>query len=88
MSIDTSNSELKDDIVAAVAGVLVVANQCARDRGVNLEESLISIEQQDDDVNLWRVNYGPKKFLNVRGGDLYVYVDASTKSVSQVLLGQ
>jgi hypothetical protein len=88
MSIDTRNSDVQDDVVASVATVLSIANQCARERGVNVEESLISITQQDKDVNQWRVNYGPRDFLDRRGGDLFVFVDASTKSVVRVLLGQ
>lgn len=88
MSIDIRTNDVQDDVVASVATVLSIANQCARERGVNVEESLISIAQQDDDVNQWRVNYGSRDFMDRRGGDLFVFVDAVTKSVVRVLLGQ
>jgi hypothetical protein len=61
MSIDMKSEGVTDDVVASVAAVLSIANQCARERG---------------------------DFMNKRGGDVFVFVDASTKSVTQVLLGQ
>ena len=79
---------LKDEVVASVAMILSIANQQAKERGVDVENSLISIQQQDDDFNHWRVNYSPRDFENTRGGDVYVFVDASTQAVTQVLLGQ
>jgi hypothetical protein len=88
MSIDSKSTAAQDDVVASVTTVLSIANQCAREQGVDIEQSLISITQQDEDFNQWRVNYGPRDFMNKRGGDVFVFVDASTKSVTQVLLGQ
>jgi hypothetical protein len=36
---------------------------------------------------LWRVNYGPKDYINLRGGDLIIDVNATGK-IERILWGQ
>ena len=80
---------LQDEIAVSLARVMAAANRKARECGVDLLDSLISITQQSLDSGLiWRVNYGPKDYLGRRGGDLIVDVDAVDATIKQVLRGQ
>lgn len=57
--------------------------------GVDVAESLLTITQRlQDDIMYWRINYGPRDYINTRGGDLVVDVSASSGEVEQVLWGQ
>jgi len=79
----------QDDVAVALANVLTTANRHAREMGVDVAESLLTITQRvQDDVMYWRINYGPKDYISRRGGDLVVDVDASSGEVEQVLWGQ
>jgi len=70
---------------AAVAA----ANKRAREIGVDVLQSLISItEQIIDGCSVWRVNYGPKDYVNQRGGDVLIEVDMHDGTVKRVLRGQ
>ncbi len=80
---------LKDDIALSLAHVMTVANKRARELGVNIIESLITITQHFLNGNaLWRINYGPKNYVGRRGGDLIIEIDATDSSIRQVLWGQ
>jgi hypothetical protein len=80
---------LEDDIAVSLARAIAAANKRARESGVDVFQSLISITQRalDGDL-LWRINYGPKEYIGRRGGDFIVEVDAKNTSVKQVLRGQ
>ncbi len=57
--------------------------------GVDVTNSLLTLTQRmADDVLVWRINYGPKEYINRRGGDLVVDVAATSGKVAQVLWGQ
>lgn len=80
---------LQDDIAISIARVVASANKRARELGVDIPQSIISITQ--DSANggwFWRVNYCPKDYVGGRGGDLVIEVEPGGGSVKQVLWGQ
>lgn len=85
---ETLNADiLQDEIAVSLARVLAAANQRAREFGVDAQNSLITITQTDGGL-CWRINYGAKDYINRRGGDLIVDVDAHDANIRQVLHGQ
>lgn len=79
----------KDDIAVTTANILATANKRATEMGVDVAESLLTITQRlQDNIMYWRINYGPKDYINTRGGDLIVDVSAKSGKVEQVLWGQ
>lgn len=80
---------LQDDLAISLARVLAAANKKARESGLDVLQSLITITQRSFNGGLiWRINYGPKDYVGRRGGDLIVDVDPDDASVKQVLHGQ
>lgn len=80
---------LQDDLAVSLARALAVANRKARQLGVDVVQSLISITQHTgDESSVWRINYGPKDYVNRRGGDILIEVDMQEAIVTQVLRGQ
>ncbi len=80
---------LQDDLAVSLARVLAAANKKARESGVDVLQSLITITQRSFNGSLvWRINYGPKDYVERRGGDLIVEVDPTDTSIKQVLRGQ
>ncbi len=80
---------LEDEVAVALARVIAAANKRARELGVDVLQSSISITQRslNGDV-VWRVTYGPRDYIGRRGGDLIVEVDPHDAGVKQVLWGQ
>ena len=79
----------QDEIAVSIANVLATANKRASEMGIDVAESLLTITQQlQDNVMYWRINYGPKDYINRRGGDLVVDVSANSGEVKQVMWGQ
>jgi hypothetical protein len=79
---------LQDDLAVTLARALAAANKRARELGVDVLHSIITITQSFDNGLRWRVNYGPMDYVGRRGGDLMIEVDASDISIKQVLRGQ
>jgi hypothetical protein len=86
---------LQDEIAVSLARVVASANRRAREMGVDVPQSIISISQHSLSGGRapsagwsWRVNYVPKEYVGRRGGDLIVDVDPSDSSIKQVLWGQ
>jgi hypothetical protein len=79
---------LQDDLAVSLACVLAAANKRAREAGVDVARSVITISQRFEHGLRWRINYGPKDYLARRGGDLIIEVAARDASVTQVLHGQ
>lgn len=79
---------LADDLAVLLARVLASANRRARELGVDVPQSLITITQSFADGPRWRVNYGPKDYIGRRGGDVMIEVDPADVSIKQVLRGQ
>src|SRR5215475_540903 len=74
-------NQSRDEPAFSLARVIAVANRCAREAGVDVMKSLISVFQFADEDAVWRVNYGPKDYVSRRGGDFIVEVDAKDASV-------
>jgi hypothetical protein len=83
-----STDVLQDDVAVALARVMATANKRARELGVDIVQSLITITQHFDNELLWRINYGPKDYLTKRGGDLIIEVSGDDLKIKQVLKGQ
>ena len=82
-------SKAIDEIAVSLARVMAVANKRARESGIDLLQSLITITQRSFNSSLvWRINYGPKDYVGRRGGDLIIEVDPISASITQVLHGQ
>jgi hypothetical protein len=80
---------LQDELAVSLARALATANKRARELGIDVSESLITITQHAlNGQLLWRINYGPKDYIGRRGGDLIIEVDPTDASVKQVLRGQ
>ncbi|MBV9468063.1 MAG: hypothetical protein JO316_12770 [Abitibacteriaceae bacterium] len=79
----------QDDIALSLARVIAVANKRARESGVDVLQSFITVTQQPLDGSIvWRVSYGPRDYLSRRGGDLIIDVEPDDTSIKQVLHGQ
>ena len=80
---------LQDDLAISLARAMAVANKKARELGVDVFQSLISITQHTlNDSSVWRINYGPKDYVNRRGGDVLIEVDMHDATIKRVLRGQ
>lgn len=80
---------LQDDIAVSLARAIAAANKRARESGIDVLQSIISITQRAFNGNsLWEINYGPKEYIGRRGGDFIVRVDPKDSSIKQVLRGQ
>jgi len=79
----------KDAVAVSTANVMAVANKRANELGIDILNSLITMTQYlQDGAIFWRVNYGPKEYLDQRGGDLIIDVDAIEGKIERVLWGQ
>ncbi len=89
MAVILTAEVLQDEIAVSLARVLAVANKCARESGVDVLQTLITVTQCPfDGRSIWRVNYGPKDYVGRRGGDFIVEVDPLDASIKRVLRGQ
>ena len=89
MALPLSTEALQDDLAVSLARAVTTANKRAREIGVNVRQSLISITEQNiDDSSVWRINYGPKDYISQRGGDVLIEVDMRDGAVKRVLRGQ
>jgi hypothetical protein len=80
--------DLQDELAIQVARIVAAANRRAAELGVDLKQSWISITEATVDNPHWRINYGPKDYINRRGGDVIIDVDPNDVSVKRVLRGQ
>ena len=88
MSATLTADVLQDDLAVLLARVLAAANKRARELGVDVFQSFITITQSFENGSSWRINYGPKDYIGRRGGDLMIEVDAGDITIKQVLRGQ
>lgn len=89
MPIVLSNETLQDEIAVSVAEVLASANRKARELGVDVGKSLITVSQHfTKDIWLWRVHYGTRNYVGRRGGDLMIDIDPTNSDIKQILRGQ
>lgn len=84
-----SDETLRDEIAVSVAQVVASANRKAKELGVDVKESLITVSQHlAEGVWLWRVHYGARDYVGRRGGDLMIDVDPANADSTQILRGQ
>lgn len=84
-----SNETLQDEIAVSVAQVLASANRKAKELGVDVQTSLITVSQHlAKGVWLWRVHYGERDYVGRRGGDLMIDIDPANADIKQILRGQ
>jgi hypothetical protein len=88
MATTLSSEVLEDTVAVSLARCIATANRAAKEAGVDLPESLVTITEVSEERPRWRINYGPKNFRNRRGGDLMIEVDAADASIHKVLRGQ
>ena len=89
MSATFTPEVFQDDIAVSLACAITVANKRARELGIDVLQTLITITQCSSNGDVyWRINYGPKDYISRRGGDLIIEVDSSDASIHQVLWGQ
>ena len=80
---------LEDRLAVSLARAVAAANIRARDEGVRLEDTLVTVTEYDaQGVLRWRINYGPRHYVNRRGGDLIIEVGVEDAQVKKVLRGQ
>ncbi len=89
MSAILSLDVLQDDVAITAARVIASANKRARELNVDVMQSIISLTQHSQNGSwVWRVNYGAKDYIGMRGGDLMVEVNPEDASIQRVLWGQ
>jgi hypothetical protein len=89
MSATLTADLFQDDIAVSLARAVTVANKRARELGVDVLQSLITVTQRSfDGGTSWRINYGPRDYVGRRGGDLIIDIDPGDTSINQVLWGQ
>ena len=78
-----------DELVMSVARALTLANEAAIAKGIEPGNSLVTItEETAPSGRMWRINYGPRDYVGLRGGDLIVLVDERGEAVQRVIYGQ
>jgi len=79
----------QDDLAVGVARALAIANHAAVERGTDLQQSLVTItEEEPPPYRRWRIHYGPRDYVGRRGGDLVVIVDEASGRAERILRGQ
>lgn len=88
--VETLNADvLQDNLALSLARALAAANKKAHELGIDVFQSLITITQLFlNGDSIWRINYGPKDYINRRGGDLIIDVDSHDAIIKRVLRGQ
>ena len=79
---------LGDEMAVSLARCVAAANRAAKAAGVDPAESLLTIDQVSDDRLRWRIHYSANNYVNRRGGDLIIDVDAVDASVEKLIRGQ
>ncbi len=89
MAVALAAEVLQDELAVSLARAMAAANKKARELGVDVLESLISITQHSlNGRSIWRINYGPRDYVNRRGGDVLIEVDMDDATIRRVVRGQ
>lgn len=89
MAVTLTAEVLQDELAISLARAITVANKKARELGIDLIQSLVSITQHTlNGRSVWRINYGPKDYVNQRGGDVFIEVDMHDATIKKILRGQ
>jgi hypothetical protein len=79
----------QDRLAMSVAGALALANEAAVSSGVDPAKCLVNISEDIAPIGRkWRIQYGPRDYVNRRGGDLIVIVNPDASAVERVIRGQ
>lgn len=89
MSTTLAAEVFEDAVVVSLARAMTAANKRARELGIDVLQTLITITQRTlNGSTFWQINYGPKEYIGQRGGDLMIEIDSGDASVQKVLWGQ
>lgn len=89
MSNATLEAIERDKVALGVAQAIVVANDALTERGVDLADFFVRIDESvSPKEQVWTVHYIPRDYLQCRGGDWEVTVDAQAGKVTRILRGQ
>lgn len=89
MATATLENLQKDRLAMSVASALAVANEAAIAQGTEPTKSLVTITEETSATGaVWRINYGPRDYVNRRGGDLIVFVDDKSQTIQRIMHGQ
>jgi hypothetical protein len=89
MATGTLEDLKQDKLVMSVARALAAANEAALAHGAQPADSVVTItEELSSNGRCWRIHYGPRDFVNRRGGDLTIFIDDETGAVQRILRGQ
>jgi len=79
----------EDDVVVSLARAMAAANKRARELGIDVLQTLITITQRPlNGSTFWQINYEPKDYIGQRGGDLIIEIESGDASIQKVLWGQ
>jgi len=80
---------LEDELAVSLARAVAAANERARQEGIDLKESIVTVNEQSNESHpCWRINYGPRRYVGRRGGDLIIDVGIGDAQIKRVLRGQ
>jgi hypothetical protein len=89
MATATLEDMQQDRLVMSVARALALANEAALAQGTDPGKSLVTITEESSAAGpIWRITYGPRDYVNRRGGDLIVFVDDGSQTIERILHGQ
>jgi hypothetical protein len=73
----------------SLASARALANEAAVTRGTDPAKSLVTFTEETLPAgSVWRITYGPRDYVNRRGGDLVVFVDDGSQTIQRILRGQ
>jgi citrate lyase beta subunit len=80
---------LEDELAVSLARAVAAANARARVEGIEVSRSLVTAaECAGAGAVCWRISYGPRDYVNRRGGDIIIEVGQEDGQVRRVLRGQ
>lgn len=89
MSILALENIEQDTLAMSVARAVAISNESAISQGIDLAEAMVSVsEESPPPARVWRVHYGPRNYVNRRGGDFIVLIDDRAGVVQRVIRGQ
>ena len=84
----TAVNLLDDEVAVSIGNIVAVANRAARELGVDVARSELSLSRDPLDGALWNIHYGPQDYIRRRGGDVTIVVNSQTLTALHVQRGQ
>lgn len=89
MTATLETSHIEDETAISIALAVATANSKASELGYDLKRMTVRVTQEVvENVCVWHIYYCPINYINMRGGDLKVWVNAEDNSIVRVLRGQ